>query len=305
MPSVICLGVAAHDVVMSIEAFPTEPGKYRARERLEVGGGMAASAAAAVAALGGQARLWSRLGDDWVGDRIVADLAEIGVDTSAVRRFEGHRSPLSLIFVDDDGERLIINHSDPALPEGGDWLPFADVAAADAVLVDTSWPTAAMALLEAARAAGTAAVVDADRMPEHDGLVDLPSHLVFAADSLVLLTGFSDLPEGLRRVASRTDAWLSVTDGANGVYWLDGARVRHLPAFSVEAVDTTGAGDVFHGAFALALGEGQGNEEALRFASATAALKCTRFGGRAGMPSRDEVEAFLKANVPGPSITEG
>ena len=113
----------------------------------------------------------------------------------------------------------------------------------------------------------------------------------------MLLTGLSDLAKGLRRVASRTDAWLSVTDGADGVYWLDGARVRHLGAFSVEAVDTAGAGDVFHGAFALALGEGQGNEEALRFASAAAALKCTRFGGRAGMPNRDQVESFLRDNV--------
>jgi sulfofructose kinase len=84
--------------------------------------------------------------------------------------------------------------------------------------------------------------------------------------------------------------------GSDGIMWLDGGVLRRMSAYRVEAVDTTGAGDVFHGALALVLGEGQATESALRFASATAALKCTRFGGGAGTPSRDEVERFLQQN---------
>jgi sulfofructose kinase len=117
--------------------------------------------------------------------------------------------------------------------------------------------------------------------------------VAFARDSLELYTGLGEAAEGLRAVRARTEAWLAVTDGAEGVHWLDGETTRHLPAFPVEAVDTTGAGDVFHGALALALGEGQEAEEAVRFSSAAAALKCTHFGGRLGMPSRDELETFL------------
>ena len=293
MALVICLGVAAHDLVMSIDGFPSEPGKYRARDRKEVGGGMAASAAAAISRLGGQAALWSRVGDDWVGERIVADLAELGVDVSAVKRFQGQRSPLSTVFVDQAGERWIINHSERTLADDMDWLPLHRIDEAAAVLVDTSWPKAAVALLAAARAQGKPGVVDADRRPEDHRLIEAASHVAFARDSLELYTGLSEPSEGLRAVRARTEAWLAVTDGAAGVYWLDGETTQHLPAFPVEAVDTTGAGDVFHGALALALSEGQGAEEAVRFSSAAAALKCTHFGGRLGLPNRDELETFL------------
>ena len=77
--------------------------------------------------------------------------------------------------------------------------------------------------------------------------------------------------------------------------FVEDGTIAHLPAFAVEAVDTLGAGDVWHGAFALGLAEGQGERAAIRFASAAAAIKCTRFGGRAGAPQRTEIEAFLAA----------
>ena len=94
-----------------------------------------------------------------------------------------------------------------------------------------------------------------------------------------------------------TDAFLAVTLGAGGVLWLDEQdRVRRLQSFPVHAVDTLGAGDTFHGSFALALAEKMPEPEALRFASAVAAIKCSRFGGRAGVPNRAEVEEFLAAH---------
>ena len=92
-----------------------------------------------------------------------------------------------------------------------------------------------------------------------------------------------------------TPAFLAGTRGPHGTIWLDQqGEVRETPAFQVEAVDTLGAGDIFHGAFALAITEQQGLPEALRFASAAAALKCTRFGGAFGCPRREEVEQFLR-----------
>ena len=103
----------------------------------------------------------------------------------------------------------------------------------------------------------------------------------------------ADLGLALARDAQN---WLAVTLGPRGVLFMEDGGIAHLPAFPIEAVDTLGAGDVWHGAFALALAEGQGEREAVRFASAVAAIKCTRFGGRAGTPTRDEVERFLAAN---------
>ena len=96
-----------------------------------------------------------------------------------------------------------------------------------------------------------------------------------------------------RHRASRRKAFVAVTDGANDVLWLDDGELRQVPAFEVDAVDTLGAGDTFHGAFALMLAEGSPNATAMRFAAAAAALKCTRFGGSSSAPTRAEVEAFL------------
>jgi sulfofructose kinase len=116
---------------------------------------------------------------------------------------------------------------------------------------------------------------------------------VFGEDALRSTTGAVDLADGLRAVAERTGAMLAVTAGADGVVWLDHGTVHRLPAFEITAVDTTGAGDTFHGAFALALAEGADDASALRFAAAAAAVKCTRPGARRGIPTRTDVEALL------------
>jgi sugar/nucleoside kinase (ribokinase family) len=122
---------------------------------------------------------------------------------------------------------------------------------------------------------------------------------VFAADTLRATSGQNDLAEALASLRQHTEGFLAVTDGANDILWLDGAAVRRIPVVAVEVVDTLAAGDVFHGAFALALAERMGETEALRFAAASAALKCTRHGGGAGAPNRVEVEHVLRAcNAP-------
>ena len=120
--------------------------------------------------------------------------------------------------------------------------------------------------------------------------------MVASAEALHGTTGVSDHGAGLQRLAEHVSGFLAVTDGPNGVYWLDHGALRHRPAFKVKAMDSLGAGDAFHGAFTLALAEGRDLEDTMRFASATAALKCTHFGGAAGAPQRAEVEEFLKKN---------
>ena len=103
-----------------------------------------------------------------------------------------------------------------------------------------------------------------------------------------------DLAAALRGFGERTNAFIAVTDGPDPVLWRDETdAIRQLPVFHVAAVDTLAAGDVFHGAFALALVEGRDTEGALRFAAAAASLKCTRFGGSAAVPMRHEVDALL------------
>lgn len=292
MAGVFCLGIATLDYVYSVETMPTRGEKYRSRGLAIVGGGCAGNASVAVARLGGACWLATRLADDLTGDRIVADLQADGVDTRFARRVPGLTSPVSAILVDAEGERMVISHSDPAMPEDVAWLPDALPAGAGAVLADTRWGEGALAALTLARRAGVPGVLDGDRKPPHPDLVATASHVAFSQQALREVSGEEDPAAGLEKVARGAGSWIAVTLGKAGVLWWDG-QVRHSPAFAVETVDTLGAGDVWHGAFALALAEGRPEPEAIRFASAAAAIKCTRFGGRSGAPTRGEVERFL------------
>jgi sulfofructose kinase len=296
MARVLTLGITVFDTVLRVAAMPRGGGKYYATERAEVVGGIAANAAIAIVRLGGEAVLASRIGDDLVGERIVADLTAAHVDTSMVEWLNGVASSISTILVDQAGERLLVNHADPALFRG---VPDFTGLAVDAVMTDTRWPEGALAALTHARAAGVPAVLDYDRQADRleAELLAAASHVVFGQQGLESLAGGDDLAAGLRLAGSMTRAFLACTAGGDGVHWIEGGQLRHLPAFAVEAVDTLGAGDVFHGAFALALAEGMAEPEALRFASAAAALKCRRFGGGAVSPTRAEVGAFLEETI--------
>ncbi|MDH3753244.1 MAG: PfkB family carbohydrate kinase [Acidimicrobiia bacterium] len=296
MPHVTCVGIAVLDLVFRVDTHPTEPGKYRAATRREVGGGVAANASVTVTALGGEAAFIGCVGDDPTGDRIVAGLEARGVDVAAVRRVVGAASPLSAVLVDAAGERLIVNHASPELFDEGHPVEPHELAGTDAVLTDMRWPDGAVPALVAARAAGIPAIVDCDHNPSVNrgaAILAAATHVIFSLPTLTAFTGAADAEEAIRRASEHTDAWVATTAGDDGVYWLDGGAVRHRPASAVDVVDTLGAGDVFHGAFALAIVEGRSVEQAVRFASAAAALKCTRPGGRAGIPGRPDVDAFL------------
>lgn len=295
MTRIVTVGLAVVDFVFYVDEMPRRAEKYRAREAQIIGGGGAANAAAAVSRLGGDAVLAARLGDDQVGDMIVAGLEADGVDCSLARRFEGGRSSFSSVLVDQGGERQIINYRDPALPVNSDWLMAALPNHFVAALADTRWPEGAAALMRTARERGVPGVLDAEApVMEAEAAVGLASHLAFSAQGLRDWAGHGDLDAALNAVAGQTGAFVCVTDGAKGVSWKQGQASGFEPAYRIEAVDTLGAGDVWHGAFALALGESMEPGRAIRFANAAAAIKCTRSNGRAGYPARHEVEQFMK-----------
>lgn len=280
-----------------VPELPDRGEKYRATGFEIVGGGPAATAAVAISKLGGRAVLAARVGDDITAEMICSELLAHGVDCGNVRRCPGQRSSASVVIVDARGERMIVNYLDPALPAEPSWLPGAASVGAAAVLVDTRWPEGALATLRAARALGLPAVLDADRpIPVDRELLRVATHVAFSADALADLTGSADPVRGLELAASGIDGWCGVTVGRDGVFALFEGELRHYPGFEVPVVDTLGAGDVWHGAFALALAEGLKEPEAVQFASASAALKVQRKGGRSGAPTRQEVEFFLAAH---------
>ncbi|MDR3078171.1 MAG: sugar kinase [Planctomycetota bacterium] len=293
---VLCVGNAAWDQIFVMETLPLAVGKYFSHAYSESGGGPAGTASAAVSRLGGQARLWSRIGDDAAGDRIVAELAGYGVEVPELTRLKGVASSLAGMWVDARGERIIVNYLDPRFPQGAEWLPLEAVGEFDCVLGDIRWPAGTEAVLRAAARLGIPSVLDGDRAPSAailETLAPLAAHAVFSEGGLRLYTGEESPEKGLIRAAARPGVNPYVTLGEKGCLWLERGEVRRLPAFAVEVVDTTGAGDVFHGAFALALAEGMAPPAALRFASGAAALKCAQPGGRKGIPDRPVLDAFL------------
>lgn len=299
MASVLCVGHAVQDFVFAVPELPARAEKHRASAFACVGGGPAATAAVAISRLGGRALLAARIGDDPVAALIERELADYGVDCRHLRRFAGCASSLSAVMVDGGGERMIVNYLDPALPADPAWLPGARAAGCDAVLADTRWPEGARAALQAASDAGLPAVLDADRpIPADGALLASASHVAFSHEALAEYVAEPDPVRALETVAPGL-GWCCVTVGAEGVYSTQNGRVQHHPARRVSVVDTLGAGDVWHGAFALALAEGRGESAAVAFASAAAALKVQRRGGRAGAPSRADVESFMSERESG------
>lgn len=303
MPHILCVGIATLDQVFRLDAMPARVEKYRASDLAITGGGTAANAAVAVARLGARVTLSSRLGDDATGREILAGLEREGVATDLIEIRPGQRSPLSAILVDRTGERMIVSYAAPDWLRDAQGLPDRLPDGIDAVLGDTRWQAGSARLFRLARDAGRPAILDGDRAPtEVPDLVGLATHVAFSLQGLRDITGESDPRRALQAFGPRERTWIGVTDGPRGAFWWEAGDVRHQPAFAVDAVDTLGAGDTWHGAFALRLAEGAGAAEAIRFAAAAAALKCTRFGGRDGAPDRAEVEAFLASDPP---VVEG
>jgi len=284
---------------MRVQNFPAPGSKVHASEFIVTGGGCAANAAVTIARLGGRVAFAGPLGDanDPVSTRILADLQSEGIDCSGVARKEDGTASVSLILLDAAGEKTIATRRGVNL---GETLP-VDAAAlvgdADAVLIDNRFPEFVAAVCRAAQARKIPVVIDLDLATKPDDpLLALGSHVIASSEALRASTGETDYGAGLQRLAKHLTSFLAVTDGPNGIYWLEQVGLKHMPAFNVEAIDSLGAGDAFHGAFTLALAEGRALPDILRFASATAALKCTKFGGASAAPKRGEVEEFLKKN---------
>lgn len=293
---ILCLGIPTRDMLFRIGALPARGHKLPADHFDQFSGGNATNAAVAIARLGGKVRLAGPIGDNPADTQFILDLlTREGIETENLVRVAGAQTPMSSIWIDAGGERTLVIYRDPKL-----WrvtLPENDVLldGVDAMLTESRCSDFVTGVCAEARRRGIPVVLDADRVMDLDApLLTISSHVIFSAEALTATAGTEDLTGALTRMAELTKAFLAVTDGAKGTLWRDETgHTRHTPAFPIQPVDTLGAGDVFHGAFALGLAEGQDISSALRLGSAAAALKCTGFGSAYAAPQRAEVEALL------------
>lgn len=275
------------------------PSKNRARGYRLGAGGLAANASIAVARLGGACIFWGRVGDDLNGRPLLEALAEEGVDVSHCRLAPGGRTPVSAVLVDPQGERSIYSYRGEGLGSDPAWLPLQMIATAGAFLCDPRWPEGAARALDHARALGIPTVIDGEKSETRIllGLIPRVDHAVFSVPGLANYAPGLKPAEALRKAIGDGCLVAAVTQGEQGTLWMtrEDPTPRRTPAFRVQATNTTGAGDVFHGAYALAIAEGQAIEAAMRFASAAGALRA-RDGAT---PDRAMVEELL-AHPPAP-----
>lgn len=292
MADILVTGIAVADFVFQLDSLPSEAVKYRATDMHIVGGGCAANASVAIARLGGRPILVTRVGRDQVGALILDELRTEGVNCDFSAIAGGGRSSLSAVCVDGKGERQIVNFRGDDLPESPGDLEAID-RSFSAVLVDTRWPGAGREALRLAKSRRIPGVVDAEP-PSPPDLLAAASHVAFSLDGLRSFTDISDKDDALLAAAEALPGWVCVTDGAAGASFVEHGQIATVPAFAVDAVDTLGAGDVWHGAFTLRLAEGADEASAVRFANAAAAIKCQHFGGRRAAPDRAATEALLR-----------
>lgn len=293
----ISLGACVVDAIMKVDHIPGGDAKVMAEDGVVIGAGMAVAAACAAAAMGAEVAVWGRIGSDRIGDFFLADLEDAGVDTTAIHRAEGARTAVSSVIVDAHGQRLVVPYFDTRLGFDAAWLPIERLDHVDCVLADTRWPDGARRLLTEARNRGLTRVFDGDVSDPNllRELAPLASHAIFSEPGFKLFSDDDDVPAALMKHAAPFDGCMGVTLGERGFVWVEDGRLREVPAPKVEVLDTLAAGDTFHGAFAVAITEGKTIDVAAQFACAAAALKCTRFGGRTGIPTRPEVEALVAA----------
>lgn len=292
---VVGLGENSVDRILQL---PSRPGfgpgaKMRAESRPPTVGGQVVTTLCTCASLGLRAAYIGVVGDDAHGALVRNELTRRGVDTRAVlTRAVGTRE--AVILVEPSGERLVLWSRDAASALRPSEVP-ADLVRRTRVLhIDAVDLDAAVHAAQLARAAGAIVTCDLDDVGEgRAALFDAATHPILAEGVPSALTGEADVVHALLALGRRHSGPVCVTRGARGALLLEDGRVHQCPAPAVRAVDTTGAGDVFRGAYIAARLEGVAPADVLRFATAAAAVSCTRVGAVGGVPTRADVEAML------------
>ena len=281
---VLCVGHASYDLVFSVAHHPAEDEKMVAEGLVSCGGGPAANAAVTVAKLGFKSAFSGYLGQDLYGEMHYQELLELGVNSDLISRGISP-TPLSAVLVKPNGKRALINYKGKTRPLCSEAIDFSSITP-KVILFDGHELQLSNSLLKRVRNEGIPTVLDAGSV--HEGTLSLMAQV----DYLVCSEKFAGQLAGNEKIALAHLAEISstvvITLGERGLIWQRGSERGALSAFPVNAIDTTGAGDAFHGAFAAAVSSGMNWLDILRYASAAGALCCTKIGARSGLPSKEE-----------------
>ncbi len=290
---VVGLGVATLDFIGVATQEPRLGMKQSVAEWMEFGGGPVATALVTLARLGRRTCMLGAVGNDMYGQRIIADLQQEGVATSGMQVRPG-RSHVAFVLAEPGRDRRTIWwYNDRAVLDNVT-IDLDLVRSARVLHIDTHLPAAALEAAHVMHQAGGLVMIDSERFKETT--LELLPHCDFQIVSERFgreTTGEEAADQAARALHKRYGSVVVVTAGASGSWCVSRDDAFHTPAFAVPVVDTTGAGDVFHGGFLYGLLQGWPLRQTARFASAAAALKCRSAGGRAGIPTLPEIDTLL------------
>lgn len=259
------------------------------------GGGITGTSCAAAARLGASVSYIGRLGDDDVGEQILDSLTRENIDVTGVIRVAGGKSLFSWIRVDPiSGERYIFSRRDREVDCPVELIDLEVARSADVILLDDHWKEGALHVADFAKSSGIPVICDLRLRPDNYDLMPFVECAIISIGYAQNVSTDGTERGALEGILKLGAASAVVTCGEKGAWYAEGDAVGFVPAFKVDTVDTTGAGDVFHGAFAVAFARGLKIKECTLFASAVAAIKCTGFGGRAAIPNINQTLNFLK-----------
>jgi len=296
---ILGLGAVAVDDLIYVDSYPPRDTKMPVQRQERHCGGLTATALVTAARLGSNCAYAGVLGYDELSEFAIERMRQEGISLSHLVRRDQARPIHSIIIVDEVRktrniffDRHGVVGADPDLPEPD------VIRSARALLIDNFGIEGMIRAARIAREAGIPVVADfeSDDAPRFSELLALVDHLIVSRDFGEKMTGEKDPARAAQKLWAQGRQVVIVTNGPEGSTYLDASPCdspKHQPAFPVSVVDTTGCGDVFHGAYASALVRRLPLAERVRFASATAALKATQRGGQAGIPSRSGVENFL------------
>lgn len=281
---VLCVGQACYDLVFTVPQHPQADEKIFANDMLACGGGPAANAAIAVSRLGATSAFAGYLGQDLYGEMHFQEFINENVDTHLIVR-DSSPTPLSTILVKPDGKRALVNYQGSTKPLPADALDFSTIKP-KVILLDGHQPLLSLKLVELAQEHGVPTVLDAGSV--HEGtskLLDRVDYLVTSEKFACQFAG--EIQKALALLAKKAPT-VVITLGDKGLIWQRGNETGSLAAFPVNTIDTTGAGDAFHGAFAVAVARAMDWLDILIYSSAAGALCCTKIGARQGLPGYQE-----------------
>ena len=291
---IICVGPIFLDRVVRIDSFPEKPIKLVAKGLEKRLGGPAAVASFTVSILGENSELVSRFGDDDAAEFLQSELDEYNINFENSITVNGALSSQSHIFEDKNGERMLAVFNEKKLLNEKT-LPNFNFTNEQTYLIDTHWIEAAHYVAKNTYDRGIKCVVDLDNFTKSQALeetINYSSHPIFSEIGLLQFTNDKSVIDSLKSLYKSNNKFYAVTLGSKGVYWIDNGRVYHCLAPKINALETNGAGDVFHGAFARFIHANKTIQESIELATAVASLKCSRSGGIRSIPDYNELIKF-------------